>query len=156
MYSDCPFLRINKQSNSFRMTSHHTSRDTANSPNSPRRFIKSWRARKPNYRKKIPHQGRITVFPCCLFVCCCSSFRPSLASTFSLLHCSSIWSSEKPICLQHNSIARLVAWQWPSLKSDVRLIAWQRPSLVLSRNIVKHLLLPRLSPPSDRWCDLVS
>ena len=28
-------------------------------------------------------------------------------------------------------------------------------SLVLSRKIVKHILFPHLSPPGDRWCDVL-
>ena len=38
---------------------------------------------------------------------------------------------------------------------DVGLIdVW--PFLVLSRKIVEHFLFPRLSPPGDRRCDVLS
>ena len=36
----------------------------------------------------------------------------------------------------------------PQCSSD-----WRMPPLALSRKIVDRFLFPRLSPPSDRWCD---
>ena len=60
--------------------------------------------------------------------------------------------SEKPICAP--PCFSEVSPTSP-LKRFQCLSDWRWPSLVLSRTIVYRFLFPRLSPPGDRWCDVL-
>ena len=60
--------------------------------------------------------------------------------------------SEKPICAppHHSEVSPTLPLKWFQCSSDLRWL-----SLVLPRKIVLRFLFQRLSPPRDRWCDVL-
>ena len=60
--------------------------------------------------------------------------------------------SEKPICTppRLSEVCPTLPLKRFQCSSD-----WRRPSLVFSRKIIERFLFPRLSPPGDRWCDVL-
>ena len=60
--------------------------------------------------------------------------------------------SENPICApsRFSDVSRKVPWKQFQCSSD-----WRWHSLVLSRKIIQRFLFPRLSPPGNRWCNVL-
>ena len=82
---------------------------------------------------------------------------PSRTSTlqFSLVQFKMVsMRSKKPIILCVPPYLSEVSPTLP-LKRFQSSSDWRWPSLVLSRKIVQRFLFPRLSPPGDRWCDVL-
>ena len=63
----------------------------------------------------------------------------------SVLFRSSRWH----LCALKSPYAHNVAFE------TVPMFVWRWPSLVLSGKIVYRFFFPRLSPPGDRWCDVL-
>ena len=78
--------------------------------------------------------------------------------------------SEKPICApsSFSDVSRKLPWKqfqcssdwrWHSLVLSRKTVQcssdWRWHSLVLSRKTVQWFLFPLLSPPGDRWCDVL-
>ena len=60
--------------------------------------------------------------------------------------------SEKPICAPSclSEVSSTFPLKWFQCSS-----AWWWPSLILLRKIIECFLFPCLSPPGDRWCDVL-
>ena len=91
-----------------------------------------------------------TVFNCCYLVTGCNTWPLVQFSSIQFKMVSVL--SEKPICAP----PRLSEFSPASPLNRFQCSSdWRWPSHLLSMEIVKRFLFPRLSPPGDRWCDVL-
>ena len=85
-------------------------------------------------------------------ITCLSDVSPVLFSSRCIyaLRKASIYNLRKTLTLSFRSVSPMLPLKRFQYSSN-----WRWPSLVLSRKIVERFLFPRISPPGDRWCNVL-